>query len=246
MNTKLNRFLHQLRLLVKTIKKNNIFIQMRPLFVACLVFILFGFLGSVFSTVRQRMSTDAKTDKPASGEIPDKIKKLTKSDPVRGNEDAKYVLIEYSDYECPFCKDFHTSLKTLIEDNKDFKWAYRNYPLPFHAGAKDKAKAASCVFSEKGNDAFWEFSDALFEDQALPVNKLFELASKNGVSKSDYDKCMKGIDNDKLAAIYDAATAIGVTGTPSTVIVNTDNNNAVLVVGAVPVEELLTKAKALD
>lgn len=244
MNTKLKRFLHQLRLLVKTIKKNNVFIQMRPLFVACLVFILFGFLGSVFSTVRQKMSDDSKTN--VAGEIPDKIKKLTKSDPVRGNENAKYVLIEYSDYECPFCKDFHTSLKTLIRDNKEFKWAYRNYPLAFHAGAKDKAKAASCVFSEKGNDAFWEFSDALFEDQALPVNKLSELAVKNGVSKSDYDKCIERIDNDKLADIYDEATAIGVTGTPSTVIVNTDNNNAVLVVGVVPVEELLTKAKTLD
>jgi protein-disulfide isomerase len=222
----------------------------KPLLLGAMVVIVFGFMGALF--VRARQSIADKDGTPANGatqetEIGDDIKKIGKNEPVKGDKNARYVLIEYSDYECPFCKDFHDILNKLIAENKDFKWVYRNFPLAqLHPGATDKAIAATCVFEEAGNDKFWEFSDALFENQSLPVAELTSVAEKNGVAKADFEKCVKDFDKEQLGKIYDAASKIGVSGTPSTVIVDTESGNSTLVVGGLSADEMVAKAKELN
>lgn len=222
----------------------------KPLLLGALIVIVFGFMGALF--VRARQGALDKDGIPANGdtqltEIGDEIKDIGKNEPVKGDKDARYALIEYSDFECPYCKDFHNILTELIADNKDFKWVFRNFPLAqLHPGATDKAIAASCVLEEGGNDKFWAFSDALFENQALPVADLASLAEKTGVDKGDYEKCFKDFDKSDLSSIYEAASKIGVSGTPSTVIVDTETGNATLVVGGLSAEEIVSKAKELN
>lgn len=98
---------------------------------------------------------------PYTGELPP----LTTEDHVLGNvETAQVTIIEYSDFECPYCKNYNTTLNKIIsESNGNIAWVYRHFPLvQIHANALEKAAAADCVAQLKGNDAFWKYKDLLF------------------------------------------------------------------------------------
>ena len=78
-----------------------------------------------------------------------------------GSASAPIVIIEYSDYECPYCKAFGPTLKRIVTESKgNVAWVYRHWPI--HQGSFEKLVAAECVAKIKGNDAFWQYSDLLF------------------------------------------------------------------------------------
>lgn len=86
---------------------------------------------------------------------------LNDNDYVRGDRNSRIYLIEYSDYDCPFCGRFHTTSQRLVNEGK-VAWVYRQFPLPqLHPDAETKSAAAICAGKVGGNEAFWEFSDAL-------------------------------------------------------------------------------------
>lgn len=95
-----------------------------------------------------------------SGYVP-----VTAKDHLRGNKNASVILVEYSDYECPFCYQFHPTITQALNEYKDkIALVYRHYPLTnIHPSAMPSALAAECVAELKGEDAFWKFSDKLFE-----------------------------------------------------------------------------------
>jgi len=83
------------------------------------------------------------------------------NDHILGNPNAPVVIVEYSDYECPYCKVFHSTLTQTVKDsNSNVAWVYRNWPI--HQHSFEKLVAAECVAKIKGNDAFWKYSDLLF------------------------------------------------------------------------------------
>lgn len=83
-------------------------------------------------------------------------------DHLYGSADAPIVIIEYSDYECPYCAKFQPEIKQIVDESSgNVAWMYRHWPI--HAGSVDKLVAAECVAKLKGNDAFWKYSDLLFE-----------------------------------------------------------------------------------
>lgn len=88
---------------------------------------------------------------------------VSDSDWLKGNKDAKVVLVEYSDFQCPACKAYHPFLKKL---NADFegkiKFVYRHFPLPQHKSAKIAAQATEAA-GKQGK--FWEMHDLIFENQ---------------------------------------------------------------------------------
>jgi hypothetical protein len=96
-----------------------------------------------------------------TGEIPP----ISENDHILGNKDtAQVTIIEYSDFDCPFCKQYHLVLKKVVEEsNGGVAWVYRQFPLiQIHPNALTKAVASECVAKIKGNDAFWKYADLLF------------------------------------------------------------------------------------
>ena len=166
-------------------------------------------------------------------------------DHIFGNPDAPITIIEYSDFECPFCKRFHPTVVKLIENNKDnVRWVYRHFPLGFHnPGAQKQAEASECVAELKGNDAFWDYSDKVYKrtksnGKGFPVSNLRPLAEEIGVDGDAFSACL---DSGKMTARVKEDMAngvlVGVTGTPAAFIVN-QKGDAEFIAGALPLVKL--------
>lgn len=175
-----------------------------------------------------------------------KVKPITAADHIRGNKNAKVTLLEYSDFECSFCKRFTPTINELLEAYGDkIKFVFRHYPLPFHANAQKEAEASECIAELGGNDAFWKYYDAIFErttsdGTGFALDKLGPLASELGVDQQQFQSCLDSGKYEKLVkdTITEGQTA-GVSGTPSTFVIDSKGNSQ-LVVGAQPIDAFKT------
>jgi len=161
-----------------------------------------------------------------------------KSDHIRGNEKAKYTLVEYSDFDCPFCQRFHETMKEVIKDRDDVNWVYRHFPLTsLHRHAEVKAVASECA-ADQGK--FWEFADILFENQGAAPERLADFAKDAGVKDiGEFEKCLS--DNKfagDVTSDSNEARSVGGSGTPHTVLVDEDGNVLTVVRGAQPLENV--------
>jgi len=162
------------------------------------------------------------------------------SDVVRGDTNAKISLIEYSDFECPFCARFHPTAQQAVDEyDGQVNWIYRHFPLSFHTGAQKKAEASNCIAKLGGNDAFWDFTDTLFTDTSMPVSNLSQVATSVGVSASAFESCLdSGEETANVNADLAEGQAAGVTGTPGTIVYNNETGESQLVPGALPYASL--------
>jgi len=167
---------------------------------------------------------------------------VTGLDHIRGNVNAKITLIVYSDFECPFCKSFNPTVQELLNTYGDkIRVAFRHYPLPFHANAQKEAEAAECIANLGGNDAFWKYVDTIFtrttsNGTGFALNQLGPLAAELGVDQQQFQSCLDSGKYEKLVKdSITAGQAAGVSGTPSTFIVDSKGNSQ-FVVGAQPVD----------
>jgi protein-disulfide isomerase len=158
---------------------------------------------------------------------------------VLGNPNASIVMIEYSDYDCPFCKQFHTTMHQIMDEygvTGRVAWVYRQFPLiDLHPNAPIISEAALCVGDIGGNDAFWTFSDAVFdsrfETEPTNVTKLPQFATAAGVDRAAYLECMESDRMlDSLRADLADGLVAGAQGTPHTII--KVGNQEVEIVGA--------------
>jgi protein-disulfide isomerase len=112
-----------------------------------------------YANVKQ-MVNDALIGKVATvytGNIPP----VTSDEHIFGNPDAIVTIVEYSDFECPYCKQFQPVLKQIVQESGgNVRWVYRDYPL--HQHSFEKLVAAECIAKLKGNDAYWKYGDLLF------------------------------------------------------------------------------------
>jgi protein-disulfide isomerase len=152
---------------------------------------------------------------------------VTGSDHVRGSRDAKIVIIEYSDIECPFCKRYHETMKKIFDEySKDNQvaWVYRHFPLVgLHKNAIKEAEATECVAELGGEDKFWEYLDLLYtttkSNDGLDLSTLPDLGAKIGVDKAKLKECIdSGKYTAKIKESIAAGTKAGAAGTPYTVI----------------------------
>ena len=99
-----------------------------------------------------------------SADLAAKVPKLKDQDHLKGNKNAEVLLIEYSDFQCPYCQRFHPTTTQILEEYKDqVALVYRHFPLDqIHPYARPAANASECVKDLGGEDAFWKFADKAF------------------------------------------------------------------------------------
>jgi len=195
---------------------------------------------------QEQQQIQAQEDAEAErAKLAENVPAIGEQDHVIGAADAVISLIEYSDFECPFCKQFYKTPKQVVANNPGTVNAtFRHFALDFHnPHATDAAMASECAADQGGSDAFWEFHDRYFE--ATESNKGFERSGLSGLASGiglDGAALMNCVDSGKyaakVAADLESGVASGVTGTPGTIIRNNDTGSVRLIAGAYPIEAL--------
>jgi protein-disulfide isomerase len=177
-------------------------------------------LGTVLSqreeARRQTVLAKLRGDTPLKVMMdPPRVELKVEGHPERGPADAPITLVEFADFQCPFCSRVTPTLKGLREKYGDqLKLVYFDFPLQFHAHAMDAAKAARCAGEQ---NKFWEYHDALFANQGklLPAD-LKATAAKLGLDGAKFAACLDhGGHEDAIRRDAAAGRQIGVTGTPA-------------------------------
>ena len=191
--------------------------------------ILIGFAmiaGAIFmSSGNKGPATVSQTGSDNTAEQPElkPVPEINESDHVLGSPNAPIVIVEYSDFDCPFCKQFHETMHSVIDkygaDGK-VAWVYRQFPLSqLHPSAPHLAEASECVAELGGNEAFWKFADLVFGERATneltDTTKLPDYAATAGVDKDAYNECVEsGRNRAKVDEDFNDGVAAGVRGTP--------------------------------
>jgi len=178
----------------------------------------------------------------------DQVDKLRQDDHIRGDKNARMLLIEYSDLECPFCKRFHPTAQQLVDEyNGQVVWVYRHFPLDqIHQKADKEAEAVECAYELAGNDGFWKLTDKIFEvtpsNNGLNLDDLPKLAGEVGLNQGAFKTCL---DSGKMAqhveADFQNGAKAGVTGTPGNILLDTKTGKTKLIPGALPFENFKTE-----
>lgn len=152
--------------------------------------------------------------------------------PFKGGSDAKVTIVEYSDFQCPFCSKAATIIAEIEKKyGHKVKIAFKNFPLPFHNQARLAAEAAMCA-NEQNVKFFWKMHDSMFADQTkLDKDNLISTAKKAGLKEADFKACLEaGKFKAKVEEDVVQGQKIGIKSTPTFFI------NGKLVAGAQPIE----------
>ena len=208
--------------------------------------------GTPPSQVYDVLTKDGKGPPPPEMKT---LKDIPPNDPARGNMNAKVVIHEYSDFQCPFCGRVEPTVAEIMKNYSDkIKFVWHDMPLPMHADAPLASQAGREVYKQKGADAFWKFHDTLFNNQkeadALKRPALDGYAKAMGL---DMDKWASALDTQSHKAEVDAAAKsgndAGIQGTPAFVITS-NGGTGYYISGAQPysnfrslIERALSEAK---
>ena len=165
-------------------------------------------------------------------------------DPMKGNPNAPITIIEFSDYECPFCERFYANTLPLIEENYintgKVNFVYRDFPIQsIHRNAATAAVAAECADDQ---NSFWSFHDMIFENRGIwgkldginLLNEFEQYAVTLGLNSEEFDACLEsGKYFDEVRKDLQDGQKYGITGTPGFFIGN-DEIGYTLVSGAQP------------
>ena len=153
-------------------------------------------------------------------------------DPVLGPADAPITIIEFSDYECPYCQKWHREVWPALqaEYGDQIRLVYRDFPLTsIHSNATPAAAAANCA---REQDMYWEYNELLFDMKFNLGNSTYlRYAEELGLDIDDFTECLEsGRYVDEVEADYEYAVNLGVRSTPTFFV------NGIPVVGAQPFE----------
>lgn len=166
---------------------------------------------------------------------------ITEENHVRGDFSSQITLVEFSDFECPFCKSHIPTLERILNEYSGFvRLVYKHFPLSnIHPNAQKAAEASECA-SEQGK--FWEFHDKLFAvpSGGLSVEKYKQIAKELSLDTNKFNDCLDGSKyEEKVRSDYNEGSSHGVTGTPANFI------NGELISGAVPYDDFKKKIDEL-
>lgn len=162
------------------------------------------------------------------GDVPtEDIRGVQKDDHILGNPNAGIVFVEYSDTECPFCKQFHSTMHQVIDEygaDGEVAWVYRHFPLTqLHPKAAKEAEALECAAELGGNDGFWKYTDRLYEitpsNNGLDLAQLPEIAEEVGLDRTAFETCLdSGKHESRVQKDFEEVAAAGGRGTPHSIV----------------------------
>ena len=222
-----------------TIKKDTLWKSVAGIFALLFVVSLFmggiSFPGGGSGNTVNGGGDIAPSAKPAvnAGAI------IEDNDPILGDPDAGISIVEFSDFQCPFCARAHTGALNDLRNSDVFKngevnLVYKHFPLnSIHPYAQKAGEASECA-NRQGE--FWKYHDTLFANQgSLDVTSLKSYAVQIGLDTGKFNSCLDNGDaSSEVSKETAQATAAGGRGTPFFVVVNNDNGKSTTVSGAVP------------
>lgn len=168
----------------------------------------------------QKQQDAAKAEEPQDLSA-EQMSVLVDDDAVKGDKKATVTIVEFSEYQCPFCKMYFDNTYGQLEkdyiDTGKVKYVFRDYPLDFHENAYPAALAAECLRDQKGDKAYFELHNKIFENQdSMSYDNFEKWASELGANKAKFKTCF---DTDKfkdeIAKDIQDGKNVGVRGTPA-------------------------------
>lgn len=168
--------------------------------------------------IEKQQKAQAVANQPGSG---DPVDVSIDDDAVKGDKNAPVTIVEFSDYECPFCARFfqNTYPQILSEyiDTGKVKLVFRDFPLSFHRNARPASIAAECVREQKGDDGYYEYHDKIFENQSagLGADNLKKWAGEVGADAAQFAECLDSEKyGDEVDKDFKDGQSYGISGTP--------------------------------
>ncbi len=201
-------------------------------------------IKEIISAVEQKAPAPQPTQAPTQPRAPQTFQVSLDDDPVKGNPDAPVTVVEFSDFQCPFCSRFYTQTLPALQENYidtgKIKLVYKDLPLDnLHPNARPAHIAAECA-DEQGK--FWDYHDVLFEKQSEWIrlssvdlsSQLNQYATSMGLNSASFDSCLSSPSMaDEVNADFLQAAQYGATGTP-TFFIGNEKDGFIKLVGAQP------------
>jgi protein-disulfide isomerase len=180
----------------------------------------------------------------------DNLKSVVESDHILGNPDAPVTLILFSDLECFFCKNFHITMKQIMDEYGKIgklKFVYRHLPLDIHPKSKNEAVASECAADLGGNEKFWQYIDRLFEitpsNNGLDPAELPKIAEYIGLNQKQFEQCLtSGKFDQRIQENVEDGMKSGALGTPYSILIG-PNGKKTAIPGSLPYSDV---KKAID
>lgn len=229
----------------KTVARNPVSRALSILAASIIVFaIIIG--GSIIYAAKKiiaprinaaQQNSAQSTTVPTAPEPSGPIKVSLDNDPIIGSKDAPVTIIEFADYECPFCKQsFQTLLPQIKRDYIDtgkVRFVYRDFPLDFHENAGKEAEAAECARDQGGDNTYFKFHDQIYTQTksngtGLALTQLPVVAKSLGLNAQQFQQCLDSSKYaDEVEKDYQDGIAAGVTGTPGWFVGKSENDNTI-------------------
>lgn len=175
------------------------------------------------------------------------MRPIDANDHILGSPNAKVVIVEYSDTECPYCKMFHSTMLSIMQeygDTEEVAWVYRHLPIDaLHPKAFKEAVALECAAALGGNSKFWEYTNRLYEitpsNNQLDPAELTDIAVAVGLASDKFNTCLdSGEFEPRVRADAENARQIGIAGTPHSIIVDVAKQEYHQLEGAYPYAQI--------
>jgi protein-disulfide isomerase len=204
-------------------------------------------INDYFKQQKEAHTAALEKQQKAASEKASNVRRVTAArDHIYGDPNAPISLIEYSDFECPFCKHFQPTPKEVVDASGGaVNWVYRHFPLGMHnPGSEKEAEASECANSLGGNNTFWRYANTIYartqsNGKGFPVSQLVPLAKEIGLNKRRFRECLdSGRFASRVQEDSDEGGKIGVEATPTNILLDSKTGQVILRSGAVPPEAL--------
>lgn len=195
-----------------------------------------GRITNVNPTVSQQQQRESQ-------DLSNIMRPIDGNDHILGSSKARVLVVEYSDTECPFCKTFHSTMNSIMQEygkDGEVAWVYRHFPIAqLHTKAFKESQATECAATLGGNSKFWEYVNKIYEitpsNNGLDPKELTNIAIQVGLSSTAFNTCLEGGEFDaKIRADMQNAQELDAGGTPYSLIVDTKKNEYYPIKGAYP------------